>query len=226
MSSALDVLEDLEDGSGEDAEEMTAADVLQKMEETWLNEKFAPELLETRTELVECMLEQITQMEENIKRAKKGDFKVSLHRMEIDRIRYVLSSYLRCRLQKIERFTSYILEEAEQTLRRGEDSTKLSDEELTFAKEYGQNMEAHLQNMALRHMPQNLQSLNNKQTASKPNLDKYVFLRVNESTDGVLVEEETLDTGEEIVDLEKGDQHIMRYRPMMPLVNSGAVSLI
>lgn len=29
------------------------------------------------------MLEQITEMEENIKRAKKGDFKVVLHRMEV-----------------------------------------------------------------------------------------------------------------------------------------------
>ncbi|XP_045190754.2 DNA replication complex GINS protein SLD5-like [Mercenaria mercenaria] len=226
MSSALDVLEGLEDDSGDDTEAMTAADVLQKLEEAWLNEKFAPELLETRSDLVECMLEQITQMEENIRRAKKGDFKVSLHSMEIDRIRYILSSYLRCRLQKIERYTSHILDEAEDTLKKDEDSTKLSDEELTFAREYAQNMESHLQNLALRHMPQNLQSLNSKQTASRPNLDKYVFLRVNESTDGVLVEEETLDTGEEIVDLEKGDQHIMRYRPMMSLVNSGAVSLI
>ena len=29
------------------------------------------------------MIEQITEMEENIKRAKKGDFKVVLHRMEV-----------------------------------------------------------------------------------------------------------------------------------------------
>lgn len=32
-------------------------------------------------------------------------------------------------------------------------------------------------------------------TAIRPNLDSYVFLRVIEDTDGVLVEEETLDTG-------------------------------
>lgn len=33
MSSALDVLEDLDNESGDDAEAMTAADVLQKLEE-------------------------------------------------------------------------------------------------------------------------------------------------------------------------------------------------
>ena len=39
--------------------------------------------------------------EANLKRAKRGDLKVSVHRMEIERIRYVLSSYLRCRLVKV-----------------------------------------------------------------------------------------------------------------------------
>ena len=32
-------------------------------------------------------------------------------------------------------------------------------------------------------------------SAPRPNLDKYVFLSVNQSTECVLVEEETLDTG-------------------------------
>ena len=31
---------------------------------------------------------------------------------------------------------------------------------------------------------------------------------------------------EEIIDLDKGDQHILRYKPVASLVNSGAVSLI
>ncbi|KAH3802978.1 hypothetical protein DPMN_156676, partial [Dreissena polymorpha] len=142
----------------------------------------------------------------------------------IDRIRYIVSSYLRCRLKKIEKFTAQVLEE--EANRKDDDPSRLSPEEFAFAREYSSNLEGHIQHLALRHMPQNLQALNNKQTAPRPNLDKYVFLRVNVATDGVLVEEETLDTGEEIVDLEKGDQHIMRYKPMMSLVNSGAVSLI
>lgn len=51
--------------------------------QAWLNEKFTPELLESKAELVECMIDQVTEMEENIKRAKKGDFKISIHRMEV-----------------------------------------------------------------------------------------------------------------------------------------------
>ncbi len=48
-----------------------------------MDEKFSPDLLEAKTDLVDCMLEQITAMEENIRSAKKGDFKVSIHRMEV-----------------------------------------------------------------------------------------------------------------------------------------------
>lgn len=40
MSSALDILEDFDDGSGDDAEAMTAADVLQKLEEVMMFSDF------------------------------------------------------------------------------------------------------------------------------------------------------------------------------------------
>ena len=57
--------------------------------QAWLNEKHAPELLENRAEIVDCVMEQIAQMEENIQRAKRGDFKVSIHRMEVSQ--YLMS---------------------------------------------------------------------------------------------------------------------------------------
>lgn len=50
----------------------------------------------------EFLLEPL-QQEANLQRVKKGDAKASVHRMEIDRIRFVLSSYLRSRLQKVSR---------------------------------------------------------------------------------------------------------------------------
>lgn len=39
--------------------------------------------------------------EANLQRVKKGDAKAGIHRMEIDRIRFMLSSYLRSRLHKV-----------------------------------------------------------------------------------------------------------------------------
>lgn len=103
----------------------------------------------------------VPQQDANLQRVKKGDMKASIHRMEIDRIRFVLSSYLRSRLQKvsgfshvalqailsfsgccsfvlcqIEKFFPHVLEK-EKCRQAGEPSL-LSPEEFAFAKEWEQ----------------------------------------------------------------------------------------
>merc|ERR1719189_768565 len=57
-------------------------------------------------EIVECMMEQVNTMEENLSRLKKGDLRIPIHRMELQRIKYMVNSYLRLRL---ERFSSIVL---------------------------------------------------------------------------------------------------------------------
>ncbi|XP_026177460.1 DNA replication complex GINS protein SLD5 isoform X2 [Mastacembelus armatus] len=201
-----------QDDSHEDV--MTPAELIAKLEEAWLNEKFSPELLENKSEVVECVMEQLTHMEANLQRVKKGDAKASIHHMEIDRIRFVLSSYLRSRLWKKEKS-------------RGEgDASLLSPEEFAFAKEYYANTETYLKAVALKRMPPNLQTVDMLQSVPEPCLDSFVFLRVKERQENILVEPETDDQREYVVDLEEGSQHLMRYRTIAPLVSSGAVQLI
>ena len=55
----LDIFENSAGDAEQFEEELTAAEVLQKLEDAWLNEKHSPELLEPRMEIVECMLEQV-----------------------------------------------------------------------------------------------------------------------------------------------------------------------
>ncbi|XP_033125568.1 DNA replication complex GINS protein SLD5-like [Anneissia japonica] len=215
-----------EEDEEEEEVEMTAADLLTKLKEAWQNEKFAPELLETKIELVECMLEQLKHMEDNIKSCKKGDFRIILHRIEIDRIRYVISSYLRIRLKKIEDYVDYILENERN--RKEDEPARLSPEELTYAREFCKNKEEHFKSVVLNHMPPNLQGLEKEKTifAPKPNMDSYIFLKVNENQEQVLIEPETDEQQADVVDFEKGAQHIMKYRPIASLVASDAISLI
>ncbi|XP_058491186.1 DNA replication complex GINS protein SLD5 [Solea solea] len=214
------------DASHDDGQEdvMTPAELIAKLEEAWLNERFSPELLENRSEVVECVMEQLTHMEENLQRVKKGDAKASIHRMEIDRIRFVLSSYLRSRLQKIEKFFPHVLEREKS---RGEGAPSLlSPEEFAFAKEYHTNTESYLKAVALKRMPPNLQAVDLLKTVPEPCLDSFVFLRVKERQENILVEPESDDQREYVVDLEEGSQHLMRYRTISLLVSSGAVQLI
>lgn len=203
---------------------LTPAELIERLEQAWMNEKFAPELLESKCEIVECIMEQLDHMESNLRRAPKGDLKVSIHRMELERIRYVLSSYLRCRLTKIEKFFPHILEK-EQARPEGQPSG-LSLEELVFAKEYLANTEAYLRNVALKHMPPNLQKVDLLRAVPKPDLDSYVFLRVKQRQENILVEPETDEQRDYVIDLEEGSQHLIRYKTIAPLVASGAVQLI
>ena len=46
--------------------------------QAWINERLAPDLLEPKIEIVECIMEQIQEMEENIRKAPKKDVKVNI----------------------------------------------------------------------------------------------------------------------------------------------------
>jgi len=48
-----------------------------------LNEKFSTDLLPHHSEIVDCMMEQLNVMQQNIERARKADLKVSIHKMEV-----------------------------------------------------------------------------------------------------------------------------------------------
>jgi len=54
------------------------------MLQAMFNEKFSPELQENKAEIVDCILEQLQHMEDNIEKARKSDFKVSIHRLEVN----------------------------------------------------------------------------------------------------------------------------------------------
>jgi len=200
--------------------ELTAQTALQEIENAWMNETFAPEILPHQSDLVDCMLQQIAHMEENVKRLDKNDLRALVHRMELDRIRYVISSYLRTRLEKIERYTIHILSEEEN--RNPDEEPYLTPDELRFAKEYLANLETLFKTVALQHMPSNFQQFEVNKFTVKPNVQAHVFLRANQRVTGVVVP----GTLNEEIDFEEGSQHIIQYSAIAHLVKSGAVQLI
>ncbi|EZA56727.1 DNA replication complex GINS protein SLD5 [Ooceraea biroi] len=207
----------LDDGDG--IGELTAQTVLLKIENAWMNERFAPEILPHQSDLVDCMLQQIAHMEGNVKRLERGDLRALVHRMELDRIRYVISSYLRTRLEKIERYTVHILSEE---ANRGPDEGYLTPNELRFAKEYLANLETLFKTVALQHMPPNFQRFEVNKFAIKPNMQAHVFLRANDRVSGIVLP----GTLNEEIDFEEGSQHIIQYSAVAHLVKSGKVQLI
>ncbi|KAI4465458.1 sld5 protein [Holotrichia oblita] len=71
MEDSINV-EDFDSLGNEENEEteevpLTAAEVIELMEEAWRNEKFAPDILPNKSEVVDCLLGQISYMEENLR---------------------------------------------------------------------------------------------------------------------------------------------------------------
>ena len=218
MSNDTDLYDAGDDvvGSDDDDEiEVTAKEVYDKLTEAWLNEKFAPELLESQVELVECMLAQVKELENNFT-SKDRDLVSSLQKIELERVKFVITSYLRERLKKIENNVIHILAQES----KGEKS-KLSPEELVFAKSFADSIQTHLNVQVLQQMPPNMQALDQKKNIPKPNMDAYVLIKVKEKQEQVL-----LDPEDEPTDLEEGSQHILRYQPISPFVVSSTISLI
>lgn len=105
------------------------------MEATWLNEKFAPEILPHKAEVVDCLLGQISYMEKNLENLDGGSTYKMLHQMELDRLRFVVTSYLRIRLEKIETYL-YSVQNAEKQRAEHDIDRYLTDNEVEFAKSY------------------------------------------------------------------------------------------
>lgn len=154
-------------------------------------------------------------MEENIKTIDNNDFRRITHKMEIERIKYVMYSYLRSRLQKIEDFTQHIITEESA---RDEQNKRLSENEQQFAQGYLDSIEKHFQQLALRHIPPNQDDKSKR--IVRPNLMSNVFLKVLKPC-GVVV-----NTNDEEVDLSEDSQHLLPYQLVSDLVLKEEVQLI
>lgn len=195
--------------------------VLEILQNTWLNEKFAPELLPHQSDMLDLMLGQIEHMEQNISQLDKNDFRYVAHQIELERIKYIVTSYLRCRIKKIEIFTRALLDDDNQ---RPVDKRRLSTEERQYAEAHMALIQKHFHQIAVQHMPANLQKESEKPSEREivtPNLMSHIFLRANESVASVVV-----GMNDEEVDLEAGSLHIMPYKLASDLLLDGKVQLI
>ncbi|KAF4518400.1 hypothetical protein B566_EDAN010493 [Ephemera danica] len=206
-----------------DDDDETAQGVLNKLQVAWINEKFSPELLPYQGDLVDCMLEQVKHMEENVKKVPKNDIRGALHGLELSRIRYIINNYLRTRLDKIELYAYSILD---QESKRPQNELYLSEGEFQFAKDYFTNMQTAFQTLAIRHFPRNLVTFEPSKMTVAPALHSYVFIKAFKDISGLILPGDNSEGRDEEVDLDAGSRHIIQYQPVAHLIKDGAVQLI
>ncbi|XP_066143807.1 DNA replication complex GINS protein SLD5 [Euwallacea fornicatus] len=204
----------------DDEDGLSLEQVIQLTEEAWLNEKFAPEILPHKSEIVDLLLGQISYMEERLQQLQSTDFKKAIHQMEVDRLRFLVTSYLRLRLEKIETFCTHTLQQERHRADKGEDMY-LSQNELEFAQEHEQNMKDHLESV-MSFCP-NVMDTETPEVC--PNVHSMVFLKSKRDIEGVAIDDGDGDNND-LIDLTSGSQILISYNSVARLVKDGDVHLI
>ncbi|GAB2245041.1 hypothetical protein Droror1_Dr00000534 [Drosera rotundifolia] len=207
----------------EEDESLKLESDVELLKRAWQNEKGAPEILEYQSALVRRSSQQIHLMEDLIEElTKRGDdpLIVSIYQMDLDRAQFLLRSYLRIRLQKIE---ATMLHVAKTDL-----WNRLSRQEQNFAQRCIEDMGSHMDESVLSKLPSGYQSNLKQSNASdeddmvpEPNLNTFVFCKSQNSIGAITLD----DSGDEIVDLVAGELYVLRYKTIKPYVERDYVCL-
>jgi len=209
---------DVDDDEGEETQ-------VRELMRRWMDERNAPDLLPWQGELVQQILhklqgqaEAVTHLQHNPNTSEEDHFTLMLVQMETERIKFVLRSYLRTRLNKIEQYTPYILATPEVQV-------NLSELEQNHVQQYGQLVAEHFMVSTLNQLPAHMQSLadenpNMPSMITEPNTSTAVFVRAMEDCGHI-----TLSDGKSF-ELLKGSIRLIQYNLIEQLLLRGQVELI
>ncbi|KAJ1652628.1 GINS complex subunit [Dispira simplex] len=187
-----------------------------KLKHTWVNEKQAPDLLPYETQLVEDLTEMVQNQalqDEDVGQA----FTVMLYQTEVERIKYLLRSYLRTRLQKIERYAVFYSDSEEHL-------SRMSAGEQQYVYQYRRLFESHMTRTCLDKLPESLRSLDEATGATvmgnTPRNDTAVVCRVQQDVGEISV------TETETVEMRRDNIFLMPYHTVEKLLQSDHVVLL
>ncbi|KOH01294.1 DNA replication protein SLD5 [Saccharomyces eubayanus] len=228
----------------------------------WRNERCSPELLAYPHQLMKRLLNRISaqsQLIENISmgfldmqnassanRSMPNDSKLPLLCMEteLERLKFVIRSYVRCRLGKIDKFSLYLrqLNEDENSLTSLTDL--LSGDEIKYHDSHSLIWLKLINDSILKYMPEELQAINDTEGSvsmiDEPDWNKFVFIHVNGPPEGHWNEDPLLQENEfgkpcytvtipdlnEEVELTIGSIYVMRYEVIRDLLRDDKIALI
>ncbi|KAL3280370.1 hypothetical protein HHI36_017859 [Cryptolaemus montrouzieri] len=214
LNNLLEIEEDEEDEIL-----LSPATLVKIIEEAWLNEKFSPEILPNKQEYVDLLLGQLAAMDDNLENASDRDIKKGVHQLEVDRLKFLVCSYLRTRLEKIETYIEHILKQENERIEKGEEMY-LTDAEFNFANNFKEGVDKHFDNLMGIHptMP-----ISWKNQIVQPNINSFVFAKSKADIESILIDEGNDD---ETVYVNKDSQIIISYNSVSNLVKNGDVQLI
>ncbi|KAL8941683.1 MAG: hypothetical protein Q9216_002096 [Gyalolechia sp. 2 TL-2023] len=218
----MDIDDILADVSGEGLPPETLD--LQELIRAWVTERSAPELLPWPSALMGRVLGRINQQIERVEEQvgnidPKTNFRLIIIQTELERFKFLVRSFLRTRIAKIDKYTLYILFNPAQWER-------LSPSELQYANSHQALLEAHYRSSFLSQFPTSLQRLDDTaggiSMIEQPDVDKAVFVRaLRDIEEPITVEGTDID-----FEMRRGDVYVVRWSAVRDAVMHGDAELI
>ncbi|KAI0631542.1 GINS complex Sld5 component [Trametes polyzona] len=140
-------------------QELAEETPLQQLIRHWMNERHAPDILPGQELLLGRLLDHIRKQSSDVDllradpdSSEDEHFRIMLVQTEVERVKFVIRSYIRTRLHKIEKYARYISATPEM-------HEKLSKAELDHARRYSRLVEYHFNQSVLQSLPEQQRSL-------------------------------------------------------------------
>ncbi|KAF8197050.1 hypothetical protein BJ912DRAFT_846644 [Pholiota molesta] len=206
-------------------EDDAAETPLEQLTRHWLNERFAPDLLPAQEALLTNLLDHLRRQSDAVQ-LLRGDpssseeehIRIMLVQTEVERVKFVVRSYVRTRLFKIERYARFITTNAEI-------QTRLTAAERDHASRHAKLTDQHFYLSILQSLPEKQSHLDDTPLfvppmVTEPDKSRPVFVHALKRCPRVrLPDGDTLD-------MEKGHMSLMPYSVVEQLVLRGEVELI
>ncbi|KAI9304684.1 hypothetical protein BJ944DRAFT_266449 [Cunninghamella echinulata] len=202
----------------------TESDPVETLTRAWMNERNAPELLPYMKNIIDALIEQIEEQTafvmDEMSSSIENKFISMLYQTEVERVRYLIKSYLRTRLFKIEKYTLELL-------RKPDMDSLMSPQEIVYARRYQELVEVHNHESFLSHLPvaqhRQDETVGDLKMVVSANLEAPVFCQVLENIGEINWE---INNRMETTELEKGEIYIIRYRAIKTYLEQGRIRLI
>ena len=204
----------------------------------WLNERASPELQENPEDLIKEILEliefqamKLANHQETLTEATKGNFAFldCLYQMDMERIKFVLKSFLRCRLAKIEKGWAEFWPNWSSPTRSEYLQSKLTSFEREFLQAFASNLVSSLQESVLDRIPDKMANLDDEEmlwTGARPvatnHPDSHVICKVKKDLGEIILDPSTRATAP----LQTNDIFVLQFSVIKQFLETGEAELI
>jgi len=198
---------------------------LEQLTRHWMNERHAPDILPAQENLLASLLDHLRRQSEAVQ-LLRGDpstseeehIRIMLVQTEIERVKFIVRSYVRTRLYKVERFARFIATNAEI-------QTRLTAAERDHALRHSKLTDQHFFLTVLQSLPEKQSHLDDTPLfvppmITEPDKSRPVFVHALQRCPRI-----QLPDGASL-EMEKGHISLMPYSVAENLVARGEVELI